>query len=217
MYILFKYRSNFIQSISLGSLFIFVFIMAQTGGRGPLVAVVFSAILYTLWILLRTDTNSSPLSGGLIVLFVLSVLISILMTSGPTIRRLTMLIDDPGGSFLIRLDMISKSFNYISNHPVIGNGLGSFEVLYMAGPQSYPHNIILEFLVEAGLIGASLFLCYLAVLFRYIMIKSRTSPIYSGLIMSIFLFYGLNSMLSGDIPTNRHLFILTIPIISRFR
>ncbi|NLA25469.1 MAG: O-antigen ligase family protein [Bacteroidales bacterium] len=74
-----------------------------------------------------------------------------------------------GKSVNVRIEQLNYSLDLISDNfenSMIGYGIGSFGVLYDGkDSRNYPHNILLEIWVEAGLIGLMLFLTFLIIVF----------------------------------------------------
>lgn len=63
--------------------------------------------------------------------------------------------------YLIRADIIRVSWQMFRDHPLIGVGIGNFQIfapVYQTLKLTVPHNIYLYFLAEFGAIGFSLFL-----------------------------------------------------------
>jgi len=194
-----------------------LFFMTQTGGRGPLIAVIVSSCVYCAWVLvIGKSDNSLPGSQLLTVISGITAagFIFVTQVNGATIRRLNFLANGPGDSIQGRIEMATASVRFFSEAPVFGHGIGSFKSLYFEGPFSYPHNIFLEFLVESGVIGAFLFIAILTIVFFVIVRNGRENPVYSGLILSCIVFFLLNAVVSSDIPSNSNLFIFSIASLS---
>ena len=80
-----------------------------------------------------------------------------------------------------------------------GNGIGSFGILFLnADEYYYPHNLLLEFYIEYGIIGVLLFMLPVLLILR------KSSLNYITIATA---FYFINSMFSGDIVGNNFLFI----------
>lgn len=89
--------------------------------------------------------------------------------------------------------------NFLSR-PMFGSGLDSFRF----GAFTYPHNLILELLVESGLIGMLLLTFNLAV-------SARNGAVANNRIALVFLAFALTSaMFSGDIYDSRWVFVALI-------
>jgi O-antigen ligase len=103
-----------------------------------------------------------------------------------------------------RVRLFDLAWSLFESHPLLGVGTGGFEALSptLLGPAyglAYPHNAILQLAAELGLVGVAVFagLVFLAVT-RSI---PRASYLYA--IRVLFLFFLLNSMVSGDIFSDR--------------
>ncbi len=125
------------------------------------------------------------------------------------IYRLSVLFNEKGGgvSAIGRTDAFETAINTWKSNPLLGSGVGSFGFIqYGYDKIDYPHNILIELLMEQGLIGFSLFL----ILFSYVALKCfgilKTESIHYIVWVLIFLNFFLNSLVSGDINSNRMLF-----------
>jgi|SRR5690625_913375 len=100
----------------------------------------------------------------------------------------------------------------IIEKPIFGHGLNAYSAV-VGGPFYYPHNIILEVLIDSGVLGLIPFIMVL--LFSLICIyKHRKSPM---LVFAVTPFYMIIvSMLSGDLYDFRYYFfwilILLVPL-----
>ena len=105
---------------------------------------------------------------------------------------------------MARIEMIMTGLNSASESILIGHGIGSFSSI---SSYTYPHNIMIEFLVESGSIGLFLFMLILAYAILIIIRVSDKDPLFSGLIISMITYSLLNSLVSFDIPGNIFLFM----------
>lgn len=120
---------------------------------------------------------------------------------------------DAGGTGNERVIIWKNTLNMIKEHPLLGIGTGSFHTVVPYKPNEpyrYPHNLILEVMVEQGIPGLLIWLgfglntAYLAI--RGIWKQSSGKRIY--LISLVILVYGLvNAMLSGDLTDNPNIFV----------
>ncbi|MEW6617754.1 MAG: O-antigen ligase family protein [bacterium] len=71
-------------------------------------------------------------------------------------------------AFMIRILLWEKGLNQFLHHPILGIGLGSFEVeaIQVVGMISHPHNEYIRFATETGILGLSGFLWMLINLIR---------------------------------------------------
>jgi len=112
--------------------------------------------------------------------------------------------------------MLYRGFQLLAQDPILGTGLGSFAgaVANSDSPGNfyqYPHNVPLEVASETGLIGFLLIFVplvggCLALLWAGI---KRGSPAIAGLMMIVAVFFTVSN-LSGDIPSDRGLWIFGI-------
>lgn len=99
-----------------------------------------------------------------------------------------------------RVDIYSLAFSCFLDSPFLGNGIGG--VFYELG--AYSHNIILDFLIDVGIIGFSfiLFLGIKAIQFYRKVITNNYHheiPLIMGLSSFVFLFFSSNYLLDGPL------------------
>lgn len=108
-----------------------------------------------------------------------------------------------GGFFLPheRGQLIKDAIGSFRENFLFGIGSGNYSQI---SELQYPHNIFLEMLVEVGIIGSAIFLLYILVCLRgYQRIQLFFQ---SNMVFNVFLitaFFGIRSMMSGDITSNR--------------
>jgi O-antigen ligase len=219
VFLCFTYKRNWIRAFPVAFTALLLFFMLQTGGRGPLIAAVSSIIIYISWVFIhRENTFTSPSFSGIVILCAILTIVVILGTQIShldTVNRIQrLLIEGPGDSILTRIRMAEGSIQLFTQSPIFGHGVGAFQTLFASGQYSYPHNIFLEFLVESGAIGFIMFTTYILTILLVILRYGRGTPVYSGLILSVFSFALLNALVSGDIPSNRRLFIYSATVFS---
>lgn len=120
---------------------------------------------------------------------------------------------DAGGTGNERLIIWKDTLVMIQEHPVLGIGTGSFHTIVPYKPDEpyrYPHNLILEVMVEQGIPGVLLWLGFglitISLSIRGIVRQTRGHRIY--LISLAILAFGMaNAMLSGDITDNPNIFV----------
>jgi O-antigen ligase len=111
-----------------------------------------------------------------------------------------------GGTTYERLAFQDKIFNQMDvSSFMFGTGTGNGGYLLNGyDERAYPHNIFFELFYENGLLGI-LLLVFLMVRV-YIISKAANRP-FPVVIISFFLFYFMNSLFSGDLSANHHLFM----------
>ena len=112
--------------------------------------------------------------------------------------------------------MLYRGFQLLSQDPILGTGLGSFAGAVansdsLGNFYQYPHNVPLEVASETGLIGFLLVFAplvggWLALLWSGI---KRGSAAIAGVMMIVTVFFTVSN-LSGDIPSDRGLWIFGI-------
>jgi O-antigen/teichoic acid export membrane protein len=112
--------------------------------------------------------------------------------------------------------MLYRGFELLGQEPILGTGLGSFagavpNSLSSGHFYQYPHNVPLEVASETGLVGFILVFLplvggWLALLWGGI---QRGSPAVAGVMMIVAVFFTASN-LSGDIPSDRGLWVFGI-------
>jgi O-antigen ligase len=197
-------KSTIYRLLSISCSFVNMFLMTQTGGRGPLIATCVAVISFGIWNYDKIFGVKNSLKY--ILVFVVSLPI-LLFNRGRTIDRLFLLVSDPGESVAVRIDMIIQSISLFSKQPLFGYGIGSFPTLYRMGGYMYPHNIFLEFLVESGALGLLIFIAFICICLRTIYRFRERNQVYTGMLLSLVVFSLLNASISFDIFENSIVFI----------
>lgn len=109
-----------------------------------------------------------------------------------------------------RYELLFFSKDLFLQNPVLGIGLGSFGIAYNGIDQRYyPHNILVEILVEQGLIGFFLFMLFFVgfIIFIFKKLYYSRDPIFY-ILSSLILYEMLNALKSSSIIEHRLLFAL---------
>jgi len=196
-----------------------------TGGRGPTLAVL-AAMMLPLALGLRFTDRRLFASKALVASFVLlAVVIVALVQSAPefsenlrTLQRLGVLFtaEEGGGSAAARIERWIASWHFWLKQPLFGDGVGSWPVLFHGRDElNYPHNLIVEVLVEFGLIGLLLLAAVAVAAARRVSVRRlREDPVLmcaAMLCISTF----LASMTSSDIIGNRGAFAMLGLLVMR--
>lgn len=112
-------------------------------------------------------------------------------------------------SLLSRYEQYKFVVNTFFENPILGIGLGSFGVeFFNTDIRAYPHNLILEVLVEQGLIGLILFLSFLLpILYSSLRLLYYNDPIFY-ILVGLLIFEFFNALKSSSIVEHRLLFLL---------
>jgi len=221
-YVLFIQPSKFKTTISLclgGMYFLALLIL---GARGPLIATVCSLLLLISFV---HSYNVIKLTKSVAVGYIVAtpIVIGILITiAGPlrSVRRLGLILQGGGNSLQSRLDMYSFVIQNIDFPSIIiGNGLGSFAVIYFSqDSQSYPHNILLEALFELGIVGLIILLVLIGYsLYGSLPKKANGSSVLNILLFVLFIYMFLNAGVTGDFNENRYFFAVVGLMAYRFK
>jgi O-antigen ligase len=110
-----------------------------------------------------------------------------------------------------RLSYWLSALDYWSRSPWIGNGVGSFSSLYLAGYElagTQPHNILLEIGTELGLVGLVLFGIVLWAALRTVRIERlKRDPLFLGSFLMFVGLFGVRAMTSTDLALQWELFV----------
>lgn len=185
-------------------------LLVASGSRGPLLGAIAclaaaGVICYRKDPLLLLRLTVAGATAGAVLLAGLQAAPK---ESGDRITRLTQ--GELGGSELARIDAYQQSWRLIQEHPE-GLGWGSFaNQVDQSGnggaDRQYPHNLMLEVLLEGGWIsGLAVLLMMLAALRRMAALPPATE---TRNLLVIFLFFLVNAQVSGDLNDNRLLFAL---------
>jgi O-antigen ligase len=194
------------------------YVILKAGGRNPAAAVAIPMLL-PLMLSFRLPRARLVISRGILAGLGLIAVLAIAVTylavtqegSFRTLGRFDMLVTEKGGgnSAAARLDHWRHAVAFWVERPVVGHGVGAWPVLYFnADFPHYPHNLILEVLVELGLIGLGLFAVVVVVLaHRVTLQRLREDPaLMCALMLCINAF--INAMTTGDLADNRNFFIV---------
>ncbi len=196
-----------------------------SGSRGPVLAV---SLAFAALIVLALRLKSRKIVMHKLTVYAglgLIIVILTLITFGREyfftfFTRTEWLIDSVAGenydiyyASSSRSKLFEEAWTLWKGSPLWGIGSGQYAVA-LRGKDIifYPHNIFLELMAEAGLIGIFLFLVMLINAFRELQISSRNGQTSRGPILyflvQITIFSLVMAMVSFDINGNRHLFML---------
>jgi len=194
------------------------FFLLISGGRSALLAGVLGCLPPLLIGLHFTKKRILLSRGQLLALILLAagaVLLAYLLTSAEstaTLKRLQSLFADMTNEDAVvrgpnRFDYYSSAFNLWLQAPVLGHGIGGFArlhgVMSESAQGSYPHNFVLEILVEFGIVGLVLFLFFLwAVAKDVSLARLRREPVLLCVVM-LCVVAGFTAMTSFDLVGNR--------------
>jgi len=189
-----------------------LFWLGLTGTRGPLVAIILTIMFYLIF----TYQKKTSLKK---ILVYISLSIPILMFLGFTESLLFTRASD-----LLNPEYIETSkrfyryilfFEFLPDNFVFGLGPGGWGKHVMIGDYRYPHNIIIEFIIEYGIIGMiSFLLISLTVIRKSIKIlKSPQNNWYINSILLAWIYFAIAAMFSGSFITNNEFFTFSAIIV----
>ena len=158
-------------------------ILLLAGSRAVLLSVLFSLVYF------GTVTKNKTKIFGLASILTLLVILAYFAFNESYV------FDTNFYSLAYRLGAYTDTLDAIAIRPWLGFGLGSSGlILYKEDLFAYPHNIVMEILLESGLSGLLLLM-----LPTFIALKSTKDR---PQIKAVFIFFALNAFSSGDIVGN---------------
>lgn len=175
-------------------------VLLLTGSRGPLLSLVVVSLAFTMFY---------P-KGGVRKLFIVGVAVVlglVIFISLPDSISNRLL----GGGATGRAYLYYTALELFKSN-ILGWGMGGFAAqTNLPESLSYPHNIILEYLVEAGLVYtllfASIILCSLYC--SLALVRQSHSKVH-GVLAGVFWFSLCNAMFSGDMTTPKEMYLLSV-------
>lgn len=190
-------------------------VIYTAGSKGPVVSAI---VVFMLWYYSKFGANIIQRAGTLFVICFVSLTsvwaLSFIDTESYLYQRFLLQIPDGSESLgesrgVIWPLAIDRILNQDFLNLIFGVGIGGYEKLLTgasSGERIYPHNIILELLIENGLF-ATVGLLILA-LYAY---KRSESPL-----KYIFIYYLINAQFSGDMLLNEYLFFYAAAMVSNY-
>ncbi|MCF2132036.1 O-antigen ligase family protein [Strepomyces sp. STD 3.1] len=202
--------------LSICSVLIIITALLSSGSRMPLISfiIVLLIVFFASFKIRKGLIHVKKGTGYFLALLGLGI-VSILSLASTgafdtVIRRVSILFTETGGGTSAegRLERYETAYEVWTNHPFFGTGIGSFP-LHFSGLDAagYPHNIILEFLSELGLIGLLIFTLFILYPIYILIRKGKTTSVFLHseilTVLFCFMFLFLNACTTGDINDNR--------------
>ncbi len=219
--------SNYITLALLCSLYVVFYMKATVRGTVRLMAlistpflfygmllcntrgVVVALVLAILFLLVRSIT-SRRLSRSIVLRGVVGISIAVVGAIMAAIafpeawlRMATKFSDmgDMGGEAdIARLDLYSSAISMFSNNPLLGEGVGTFELVN----RTYPHNLMLETMADMGLVGLVLIVI---VVIGSLLVSIRYQSVNAMFITALLLLQLFESQVSLAFWMNKNLFV----------
>lgn len=200
----------------------FLSLMFLNASRGPIIALFFALLTFELF-----DFSGKSLKHRALKILITTVVFYTIFWSGSPLTKplenaaayndqlITIeekFQKDAGGTGNDRVAIWKATLQMIKENPLLGIGTGSFDYVYEVKDVTYryPHNIVLEVMVEQGILGTLIwvgfYLYSLILAFRGFWRKPQANGMY--LLGLALLVYGtVNAFLSGDITDNNYIFV----------
>lgn len=188
-----------------------------TGSKGPIISLIV-AFIYYLFKMNNSKIDNTILLKKLIYIIIVSLVLGIIIFNvfgGSEFIKNRFTIE----SIFInaegyRVNRYFRTWEMIKDNILIGNGFGSWPVLYSGIDKiDYPHNIILELWSETGIIGLGLFTSII----MYAIKKIKNSSREFNAISSIFIMNLVMAMFSGSIAEGNRSIYTYLGIICAMR
>jgi hypothetical protein len=187
---------------------ILVYMFIPTGSRGPLASAIVASI--PVFFFRTRNSHLQRVAVPCVVLFFIMVAFSYFQHSDVSeslgFNRLLYIFQDQqlGTSELARLGLQQAAVEGFVSSKGIGLGTGGFAG-FIGVEREWPHNMPLEVLSEFGIAGMILFCAIMAgTVWRWLsFVRSRTeSSVLEDGVVSLWLYYFLNTLVSFDINSN---------------
>ncbi|MEE2954315.1 MAG: O-antigen ligase family protein [Bacteroidota bacterium] len=201
-------------------LIVILFVLAlSSGSRGPILALFLTGLVYILF-----NFNKVFFRISLVLCFIIPILLFTGLgkdlSNVGKFDRVFMNISKKGGSsqsLITRTDFAIGSFILLQNYP-LGVGPGNWQIVsnklrptHLMSLE-YPHNLLLEVACEYGIQTLILILLLLTHVFylsynKMLKYRAENSSLYP-LLFYLFIFFILNSLVSGMLNDSRLLFVI---------
>ncbi len=194
-----------------------IFGLLYGDGRAPVIAffmTIFFLVIFYLNTKIKTNQVKIIKAVGASILIVIILFLFLPKLFSTLFYRINLLLTQKmGASVMVRLNLYNSAIKAIYRKPIQGLGMGGFSVYYKGRDQRlYPHNILLEIGAEMGIIGLIPFFFLVGFCLFYLLklrkIHKKTEKYYLiTMILALFIFMFLNTLVSGDINDNRLFFV----------
>lgn len=189
------------------ALFALLMLLIASGTKAAIIA---SLSLIVIYMLLFIKIHKLVFFSAILTFFIILALPYIVShIPSESISRILMFLngDIGDGSGKIRLEMWGDSLKYALDH-IWGIGLGGFSAINSKYSFfEYPHNIIIEYLLEVGIIPSIIFIIAIIISLKLLYKTSqRDNLLITKLSFILLLFFFLQALISGDLDGNRVFF-----------
>ena len=197
------------------------YIQMNLGGRGPVVSMVLSLLLFYGVGAFKTSDTRLYLKHGISVglsCYVMYFFLGTLFSTDVShfLRRSHALWTLQDASTIERLDYYASALTAYLQHPFSGVGFGGWPFYHQLGLREWhPHNMMLEILSETGTPGAVFFSSFLFYCFRSVHWRVLWTSFDMSALGLILLFSIGNALKSGDLNDNI-LFFVVLGLLSGY-
>jgi hypothetical protein len=181
---------------------IILFLLTQLGGRGPLFNLILCLLIYYTLNLKNLKINYKVvllfISVIFIIVFYLDTILQLIIENVNIDRFNLVKASVEDGSVLYRIIVLNKGLETFYDHPFTGLGIGSSGISLTGFDEvEYPHNLVVESLMELGIIGG---IVYLAIYLYFFVYNLRIVRLNKNLLIFyiVSLLYFLEDMKSGS-------------------
>lgn len=190
-----------------------VYFLLVNGARGPLLGTIAAALLASIIHLprigdKRIELAHAQLLGLGVVAFGIVYVGYLVATDQPiyTLNRFLTLFEQADDPLLRRganrFDQFAGAYRLWLDAPVFGHGLAGFYYRFGSGveiPGNHPHNVILQILVEFGIIGLLFFALFVASGLRHFGLRRLQADPLALAVLMVFTTILAHAMVAGDI------------------
>ncbi|WP_080780305.1 O-antigen ligase family protein [Chryseobacterium phocaeense] len=151
---------------------VLLFFLIQLGGRGPIFNLILSLCIYYVLNLKNIKFNYKVvlmfMAGIFVMIFYLDTIIGFIIENVNIDRFNMVKASSEDVSVLYRVIVMEKGLQTFYEHPFMGLGIGSSGISLTGVDQvEFPHNLIIESLMELGILGGILYLSIYIYFFVY--------------------------------------------------
>jgi hypothetical protein len=189
----------------------FAVALAATGSRGPMVATALALPLVAALLALRRGRRAALGVGAAMLGAILVLGLAYVFLPAGVRERLEQPVSDGFDlSWSLRLYLLRTALALVPGAGLLGYGTGGFAFEATGGDvRFYPHNVLLEILLENGWLGLLLFGVILAGAVRALWRLRGVTALgpETATVGGLFAYALVNAMVSGDLPVNEGVWI----------
>ena len=186
--------------------------LSLTGTRGAFVALI---LTFLFFLLLKQNNVKTIFRAIVFFLLLIPALMYIGVEEFTLFQRLTEFSSQQDIESMERYNRYLIFFNLPPENFVLGLGPGGWGKHIRHELYSYPHNIVLESIIEYGIVGVIFVFTTLILGIRLVVkiVRNKFSNLYFVILSLCWLYYLINTMVSGSFLRNINFFTLTAVLI----